>query len=330
MIDSVDGADDRGRDVQVGFIGLGRMGRGMAAKLLAADVPLLVYDTDPEAATPLLEGGAEWAGTVAEIARRCGVVFTSLPGPVQVEEVALGADGLLANARPGLTLIELSTSSLALARRIHAAFQERGASMLDAPISGGPAGAASGELVIWAGGDKAAFDRHLELLRVIADEPRHVGSVGAGTVTKLAHNLTGFMIMLTLAETFSLGVKAGVEPLELWSAMRLGLVGRRSPLDMLTAQFLPGRYDPPAFALELAHKDVTLATSLARELGVPMRLANLTLDEMTEALGRGFAQQDSRSFLKLQLERAGVEIAVDPEAISAAVEAARTSSVAAG
>ena len=142
-------------------------------------------------------------------------------------------------------------------------------------------------------------------------------------MTKLTHNLVGYMIMLSLAETFSMAVKAGVDPLELWEALRLGLVGQRSPLDMLTNQFLPGRYEPAAFALKLAHKDVALATSLGRELGVPMRLANLTMEEMTEALARGLGEQDSRAFLKLQLERAGVDIAVDPDRLQRAIRASQ-------
>ena len=101
---------------------------------------------------------------------------------------------------------------------------------------------------------------------------------------------------------FSVAVKAGVEPLELWQAMRLGVVGKQSPRFMLTNQFLPGKFETPAFALKLAHKDVTLATNLAKELGVPMRLANMTLEEMTEALARGWGEQDSRAYLKLYLE----------------------------
>jgi 3-hydroxyisobutyrate dehydrogenase len=309
--------------MHVGFIGLGRMGQGMAGNLVRSGVQLVVFDTNAEAAKPLIDSGAEWSPSVGELARRSRVIFTSLPGPMQVEEVILGRDGVMANMSPGLALFDLSTSSLSLTRRIHDAFKEKGASMLDAPISGGPAGAETGQLVLWVSGERDVYDRHLDLLRAIGNAPRYVGPIGAGTVTKLAHNLAGYMIMLSLAETFSLGVKAGVDPLELWTAMRMGLVGKRSPLDMLTDQFLPGKYEPAAFALELGHKDVTVATALARELGVPMRLANLTREEMTEAMARGFGNEDSRAFLKLQLERAGVEIAVDPDRIRAAVEASQ-------
>jgi 3-hydroxyisobutyrate dehydrogenase len=305
----------------VGFVGLGRMGQGMAQNLLRSGADLLVFDTNPDAAKPLVDGGAECAADMRALVRRSDVIFTSLPGPAQVEEVVAGPGGVVEHARPGLALFDLSTNSVSLVRRLHDELKAGGASMLDAPVSGGPAGAAARELAIWVGGDRRVFDRHLDLLNTIGNAPRYVGSIGAGTVTKLSHNLLGAMIMLSLAETFSLAVKAGMDPLELWEAMRLGLVGRRSPLDMLNNQVLPGKYEPPAFALELAHKDVSLATSLGRELGVPMRLANLTLEEMTEALGRGLGHQDSRAFLKVQLERAGVELAVDPDRLLRAIEA---------
>ena len=122
--------------------------------------------------------------------------------------------------------------------------------MLDAPVSGGPAGAESGALALWVGGEKEIFERNLDLLRIIGSSPRHVGAIGSGTVTKLVHNLTGYMFQLTFAETFSLGVKAGVDPLELWEAMHLGMVGKGSPLNMLTKQFLPGKYEQPSFRLK--------------------------------------------------------------------------------
>lgn len=300
-----------------GFIGLGRMGQGMALNLAKADGDLLVFDANPAALEPLIANGARAVGSVAELAAQADVIFTSLPGPVQCEEVMLGPDGILACGRDGVTVFDLSTSSLSLARRISEAFAAKGAAMLDAPVSGGPAGAASGELVIWVGGDKERFDRHLDLLRLIGRSPMYVGGIGAGTVIKLAHNLLGYSIMQAEAEIFSMAVKAGVDPLDLWQALRLGVVGKQSPLDMLTKQFLPGIYDQPAFALRLARKDVILANEMARELYVPMRIGALTLAEMTEAVSRGMGDQDSRAYLQLQLERAGVEIAVDADRLAA-------------
>jgi 3-hydroxyisobutyrate dehydrogenase len=311
--------------IKIGFIGLGLMGQGMASSLARAGVDLLVYDTNAEAVQRLVAIGAKAASSVSDLASKARVIFTSLPGPVQVEEVVLGRGGIVENLSAGTVLFDLSTSSLSLARRIEETFKKKDAHMLDAPVSGGPAGAASGELALWVGGDKEAFERNLHLLQILGKSPRYVGAIGAGTVTKLAHNLTGYMFMLTFAETFSMAVKAGVDPLELWEAMRLGMVGKGSPLNMLTNQFLPGKFETPAFALRGAHKDVSLATAMARELGVPMRLANLTLEEMTEALGRGWGEHDSRAYLQLQLERAGVRIAVDPERLQAAIKAASKS-----
>jgi len=163
------------------------------------------------------------------------------------------------------------------------------------------------------------FERHKAVLDAIGDQARHVGPSGAGTVAKLVHNCAGYALQCVLAEVFTLGVKGGVEPLALFEAVRQGAIGRRRTFDGLVDQFLPGVYDPPAFALRLAHKDVTLATQLARELGVPMRLSGLALEELTEALNRGWAERDSRVAMLLQQERAGVSIKVDRNRLSAAL-----------
>jgi 3-hydroxyisobutyrate dehydrogenase len=309
--------------MKVGFIGLGRMGQGMALNIAKAGVPLLVYDTSSAAVQVLVDAGAQAAASVAELAREVDVVFTSLPGPPQVEEVVLGPQGILASMKPGLVLFDLSTSSPSLNRRMYEEFKRKGGAMLDAPVSGGPAGAASGDLALWIGGDQEVYERHVDLIRKFADKPRLVVAIGAGTVAKLAHNMAGYMILLTMAEVFTVGVKAGVEPLELWEALRLGMVGKQSPLFMLTNQFLPGKFETPAFMLKLAHKDMSLGTALAKELGVPMRLGNMTLEEMTEGLARGWGEQDSRAFLKLQLERAGVQMGVDPQRIQQAIREAQ-------
>ncbi|MBM7365414.1 NAD(P)-dependent oxidoreductase [Gordonia hydrophobica] len=303
-------------NVKVGYIGLGHMGRGMALNIARHGFDLTVFDQSDDALAPLVEAGARRAASIADLAQNVDVVFTSLPGPPQVESVVFGDDGLLASISAGQAYFDLSTSSRALALRIHDAFAEKGAHMLDAPVSGGPAGAASGDMAFWVGGDRSVYDEHLPVLLAMGDKPRHCGPIGSGTVVKLANNMTGYMILASLAETFSTAVKAGVDPLELWDALRLGVVGKSSPLDMLTKQFLPGQYEPPAFALKLAFKDVNLATEMARDLGVPMRLANMTMADMTEALGRGLGEQDSRAYLKLQLERAGVTIAVDPDELA--------------
>src|SRR5258708_12629233 len=125
--------------------------------------------------------------------------------------------------------------------------------------------------------------------------------------------MSGYAILCALAETFTMGVKAGVEPLALWQAVRQGAAGRRFTFDALIDQFLPGKYDPPAFALKLAHKDVSLANALGRELGVPMRMCNLTLAEMTEALARGWGGRDSPSVILLHQQRPGLPIPLDPQ-----------------
>jgi 3-hydroxyisobutyrate dehydrogenase len=293
------------------------MGGRMAANMQRAGLKLLVHDLHRQAASHHIQAGAIWADSPRALASQADVIFSSLPEPADVEAVALGSDGLIAGIRPGAAYFDLSTNSPGVVKAIHAAFAEKSAHMLDAPVSGGPAGAASRKLAIWVGGDEDAFNRHKAVLDAIGDKVAYIGPIGSATVAKLVHNMSGYAIVCALAETFTLGVKAGVEPLALWQAVRQGAAGRRLTFDGLIDQFLPGKYEPPAFALKLAHKDVALANTLGRELGLPMRMCNLALAEMTEALARGWGGRDSRAVMLLQQERAGVEIAVDPERLRA-------------
>jgi 3-hydroxyisobutyrate dehydrogenase-like beta-hydroxyacid dehydrogenase len=306
--------------MQLGFIGLGTMGASLASNLQKAGHKLIVHDVRRAAGEPHLAAGAGWAATPREVAAGAEVIFSSLPGPPEVEAVALGKDGLLDGIKPGAAYFDLSTNSRNAVRKIHAAFAEKGAHMLDAPVSGGPRGAKTGKLAIWVGGDKAMYDRHEAVLRAMGDQPRYVGPIGQATVAKLVHNCAGYAIGTALAEVFTMGVKAGVDPLTLFEAVRQGALGRRRTFDGLIDQFLPGEYDPPAFMLRHAHKDVSLAVALGKEVAVPMRLCNLTLEEMTEALNRGWAERDSRAALLLQQERAGVTIAVDKERLQDVVK----------
>jgi 3-hydroxyisobutyrate dehydrogenase len=301
--------------MNVGFIGLGIMGASMASNVQKAGHALIVHDLRAEAAKPHLASGATWAASPREVAEACEVVLTSLPGPPEVEAVALGEQGLLAGLSAGKAYFDLSTNSPTVVRRIHAAFAARGIPVLDAPVSGGPRGARTRKLAIWVGGDEAVLRRFKPVLDAMGDQVIRVGEVGAGSVAKLVHNMTTYAVQTALAEVFTLGVKAGVEPVDLWQAVRYGATGRQRTFDRLADGFLRGKYDPPNFALRLAHKDVTLATALGREHKVPMRIANLVLEEMTEALNRGWADRDSRSPMLLQEERAGVHVRATDDAI---------------
>ncbi len=306
--------------MNVGFIGLGIMGASMATNVIKGGHTLVVHDLRPETAKPHLAAGAAWADTPRQVAEASEVVLTSLPGPPEVEAVALGEQGLLAGMSAGKVYLDLSTNSPTVMRKIHAKFAERGIAVLDAPVSGGPRGARSRKLAIWVGGDEAVLQRVRPVLEAMGDQVIRVGAIGAGSVAKLVHNMTTYCVQTALAEVFTLGVKAGVEPLDLWQAVRYGATGRQRTFDRLADGFLRGAYDPPNFALRLAHKDVSLAVALGREHRVPMRVANLVLEEMTEALNRGWAERDSRSPMLLQEERAGVQVRVDAAAIAKVLE----------
>ena len=241
--------------MKIGFIGLGAMGRPMAANLQRPRGAGARHAARGRILP--LEGLAGGSGA------GCEVLFTSLPGPAEVE--AVGGGEILADRKPAW--FDLSTNSPTVVRRLHADLAKNGIHFLDAPVSGGPKGAQSGKLAIWVGGDEAVFRRFESVLRAIGDQPYYVGPIGAGTVAKLAHNAASFTIQAALAEVFTLGVKAGVEPLALFRALRQGATGRKRTFDRLAEHFLPGVYDPPAFTVRLAHKDMKLALELAAEQG---------------------------------------------------------------
>jgi 3-hydroxyisobutyrate dehydrogenase-like beta-hydroxyacid dehydrogenase len=313
----------KGKDtMKVGFIGLGMMGKGMAANLQKAGHELVVHDLNRAAAEPFLAKGAAWAASPRQVGEACEVVFASLPMPADVEAVALGPGGLIEGLRPGAAFFDMSTNAVAMVRKIHAAFAEKNLYMLDSPVSGGPAGAASGRMAIWVGGDEQIFNRYKHVLDAMGDQARYIGPIGAGSIAKLVHNCTSAVLNLALAEVFTMGIKAGVDPVDLWEAVRQGATGRVRTFDRLGNKFLTGQHDPADFALRLLHKDVSLAVGLGREIGVPMRLANLALEELTEAMNRGWGQRNSTVGMLLQQERAGIPpLSADPARIAAVLAA---------
>ena len=299
--------------MDIGFIGVGNMGAGMANNLLKAGYTLTVQDVNRDRAAPLLEQGAQWAETSRQVAARSEITFTSLPGPIEMEAVALGQDGILAGAKQGTVYIDLSTNSPTLVRRVHAIFQDRGVHLLDAPVSGGVIGARTGRLAIMVGGDEAIYQRVKPVLDAFGDNVVYCGSIGAGSVCKLVHNCIAAIASQAISECFTLGVKAGVDAKALWETTRRGAFGRGAGgIHSLPETWFRGDFDPDwakgFFSTSLMRKDVGLATQLGREFNVPMALANLAEQELVEAINRGWGGDPTTKVRLLQEERAGVQV----------------------
>jgi 3-hydroxyisobutyrate dehydrogenase len=301
----------------VGFIGLGNMGGGMAGNIQKAGYPLVVYDTRPEAMRPFLEREARPAKSPAEVAQLSEIIFTSLPGPKEVEAVAIGTQGVLEGIKAGGIYVDLSTSRPTLIRQIEPLFREKGAHVLDAPVSGGKTGAATRNLAVMVGGEREIYERIRPILEAFGDKVFYAGRIGAGSVCKLVHNMIGHGIRQAIAEGLTLGVKAGVEADALWECVRRGAVGRMSGLhEGLPRTVFRGQFEPASFALALSRKDIALATELGREYNVPMPVANIAEQIAIEAMNRGWADKDSGITFVLQEEAAGVQVRapdVDPE-----------------
>ncbi|HCG90939.1 MAG TPA: 3-hydroxyisobutyrate dehydrogenase [Dehalococcoidia bacterium] len=302
----------------VGFIGLGNMGSGMSQNIQKAGYPMVVYDVREEMTKPLLENGAALGSSPADVASRCNVVFTSLPGPKEVEMVSKNQEGILEGIQAGTIYIDLSTSRPTLIRELEPIYRAKGAYVLDAPVSGGKTGAASGNLAVMVGGDKEIFEKVKPLLDSFGDKVAYCGEIGAGTIAKLVHNMIGHGVRQAIVEGLTLGVKAGVETEALWEAIRRGSLGRMRVLhEGLPRMAFTGNYEPASFALQLAHKDIALATELGREYNVPMPIANLAEQISVQCLNRGWATLDSSITTVLQEEAAGVELRADIDATKA-------------
>jgi 3-hydroxyisobutyrate dehydrogenase len=294
--------------MRIGFIGVGSIGHPMAGQLLAAGHRLIVHDARPEAAAQLIAGGAAWGESPADVAARCELVATCLPGPAEMEEVCLGARGIVGAIREGGLYVDHTTNSPTLVRRVHGMLAAKGVAMLDAPVSGGTEGARTRDLLVMAGGEPAAFARAGAELDAIARRVLYTGGIGSGSVAKLMHNCASFTLDLVMAECWTVAVKAGVAPETIVEAFKEAALGHMMSLKVrLPATYLRGNFEP-RFSLKLARKDLGLALELARDTDVPLRLGALCAHEMSEAMARGWANRDASIFLTLQEERAGVHV----------------------
>jgi 3-hydroxyisobutyrate dehydrogenase len=292
--------------MKLGFIGLGKMGKGIATNLIKAGYSLVVYDIQKDAVDYFVKLGAIPAETPKEVAAGSNIVFTSLPGPREIELIALGKEGIINSLHPDLIFIDLSTNSPSLIRRIYHDFKEKGAAVMDAPVSGGPEGARTGKLAIMVGGDDVVFNKCRPILEKIGDKITYTGGIGSGSICKLMHNCVASGFNAILAECFTLGVKAGVEPRSLWQTLKNGAVGRGLTLNRLLPQiYFRGEFDKPLMSMNLGFKDLDLAISLGHELHVPMAVGDAVWQDFAEAINRGWGEQDVCSAMLLQEERAG-------------------------
>ena len=292
--------------MKVGFIGVGFMGKHMARHIIEGGHELTIYDISETAAKDLVDLGAKWANSPSIVATNSEVIFTSLPTPQDVEQVVIGEGGLLDGAIEGTTFFDLSTTDPETITRISESTSQKGVTLLDAPVSGGTTGAEEGTLCVMLGGDKSKYDKYKSVLDLIGTQVVYCGNLGAGAVCKIVNNLIGMTLGVVLSEAFSLGVKAGVDPMTLYNAVSMSS-GETRQMHTFPTGLFEGNFEP-GFKLDLGSKDVGLATNLGRSLRVPMEVSNLVHQKYVEAQNKGWGGQSTTAIAKLQEERAGVEI----------------------
>lgn len=282
--------------LRIGFIGIGAMGTPMSENLLKAGFPLVIYDRDPERTRPLAGRGVAVGAGCADVARRSDVVITIIGQVAEELEAVLGPGGVLEGAHPGLTIIDCSTVGIVASRRMAAAARERGVAFLDATISGSVGPARDAGLQFMVGGEAAALDAVRPVLEAMSEKIHHVGPNGAGSAMKVIVNLMIGMTVLTIAETLTLGRRAGLDPNQMLEI--LGQTAVASPhLKNKGRMMVDGRFDP-AFALKYMQKDFDLIMEAAHELRTPLFVSAVAHQVYTAANVAGFSDEDYASVVK--------------------------------
>ncbi len=288
----------------VGFVGLGVMGRRMAANVRRAGFRLLVHDIDPSAVEALVAQGAEDAGSLAGIGRGADAVVTMLPDTPDVETVLFGDGGLGGAMRPGSVLIDMSTISPIATREFARRLGERGVRMLDAPVSGGFQGAEAGTLSIMVGGEAGVLEDCLPLLQAMGTSINHIGDGGAGQVCKACNQVAVVITIQAVAEALTLAKKNGVDPAKARQALLGGFAHSRA-LDLHGQRVLDGNY-APAFKVRLQQKDLRIALETGRASGTPLPATALVQELYGVLAATGRADLDNSSLALLMEEFAGL------------------------
>jgi 3-hydroxyisobutyrate dehydrogenase len=301
----------KGLYMQIGFIGIGVMGRPMTLNLLKAGHNVTIYARHPEKleVQEVLKAGARLAASAHDVATASKVVITMVPNSAQVEEVVAGPQGLLAGSSEGLIIIDMSTIAPATSRKLAEEAARKGVHFLDAPVSGGSQGAVNGTLTIMVGGEATAFEQARPVLEAMGKPENifHVGPVGSGEVVKIVNNILVWNIAAAIAESFVLGVKAGADVDTMAKVIGVSAgaswqLSAQFPLRAFNGSFKPG------FMTDLLHKDLGLGLDLAAENQTPLAMTALARQMFEMARAAGYGQDDYTILLKVLEQMAGVEV----------------------
>ena len=290
----------------VGFIGLGNMGQPMALNLAKHGFPLVVHDIDAAKVEPLRARGATVAESPAGVAAAADRTISMVETTAQAESVIAGERGIVRAARPGHTVISMSTIDPLVARRLADTLGARGIAMLDAPVSGGTERAKSGELSIITGGDAATFEACRDLFKAMGTKIFHVGGLGQGLAMKLVNNMLIQVNMVAVAEALVLGVKAGLDPKTIYEVIRVS-TGTSSAFERGAARMLARDFSP-AGTVDISFKDQELETAFAKQLGAPLLLANVSQQVYQMARAAGLGKQDGTAIIQVLERLAGVKV----------------------
>lgn len=282
---------------KIGFIGLGIMGKPMAHNLIEAGYELVVYNRSREAVDELAGEGAGAAGSPREVTEQSDVVITMLPDSPQVREVVADEGGILEGIKEGALVIDMSTISPVVTEELAARIQEKGAAMLDAPVSGGDVGAQNGTLSIMVGGDEADFERAKPLFDVMGGTVTHVGPTGAGQVTKAANQIVVALTIEAVSEALVLGARGGVPPEKILDVLGGGLAGNKV-MEVKREKFLSHDFSP-GFRSELHHKDLGIALAAGREYGVALPVTAMVDQMLLTMKKKGWGGEDHSALLRV-------------------------------
>jgi 2-hydroxy-3-oxopropionate reductase len=291
---------------RIGFIGLGIMGKPMARNLLKAGYSLIVYDVRPGPLAELQEAGATPAVSCRDAAVRSEIVITMLPDGPDVEIAVLGPDGILAGAREGALVVDMSSISPNVSQKLAAACAARGVDFLDAPVSGGEPKAIDGTLAIMVGGTPAAFESARPILEKMGSAVTLTGPVGAGNTTKLANQIMVACNIAAMGEALVLATRAGLDPETVFNAVKGGLAG--STVLNVKAPLLIGRNFKPGFRIELHQKDLRNALLAAESLKVSLPLTSLVQQMLMALMNEGKGQLDHSAIAQFIERMAGIEV----------------------